>query len=152
MCCDRGRSWCDELHHGACAANAAGAGAVNSISGTRVSITAGAREMCSTLAPVLRSPQETIRCTPTVAQMPLQELVRCTSLLTQVLLAQCHQPTRRHHPDCTRPPSSLTTEFEPRRQSPSTTQSLNTATACTVPPTSLTTQFKFSRQQIDDQV
>ena len=51
---------------------------MNSTTGARAAITARAHEMCSTLAHVLRSLQETVRCTPTVEQMPLQEPVRCT--------------------------------------------------------------------------
>ena len=31
---------------------------------------------------------------------------------SQHLPTQCHQPSRRHHPDCTRPPGSLTDRVE----------------------------------------
>ena len=71
---------------------------------------------------------------PNLSSQPEPKYLAVT-FKTQQLLAQCRQPTWQHHSNCTRPPSSLTTEFEPRIQSPSTKQSQTTATADTVPPT-----------------
>ena len=53
---------------------------MNSTTGTRISTTAEAREMCTTLAHVLRTMQETVRCTTTVASMPLQAIGRHAAL------------------------------------------------------------------------
>ena len=61
------------------------------------------------------------------------------------LPARCRQPTWRHHPDCTRPPSILTTEYEP------TTEAIyqaitDTAIANTVPQQSKWHQLDCSPQ------
>ena len=49
-----------------------------------------------------------------------------------------------------RPPTDLTTETEPRIESPNTSQLLNTATAHAMPPINLTTSSDYSRQELDD--
>ena len=49
-----------------------------------------------------------------------------------------------------RPPTDLTTETEPRIESPNISQLLNTATAHAMPPINLTTSSDYSRQELND--